>query len=522
MLLAIEPQYSAGYYVLSEIFLEAGLYKHAQSAHAQAVSLESKGKPTIVRAHGADATVMGNIELSQDQIELFLTLFSGQEDMYAFEVPGPGNERLFTNRKGAISPEEVARHLNGDLTLALYLFRENHTVSLMVIDIDISKKLILEKHDRPDELAELIKMTQADANRINCTSEELGIDVYTEDSGYRGRHCWFFFEHPVNAKDARTLAKVIMRKVGSPSGGVTWEVFPGTDRLKDAQPSPRIKLPLGRHPKSGRTGLFVDEMGFPFPSQGEYLQTVRRIPSALLEKIAAAEEKRQDIIGAEPAQSVAIQQKSSRLINEAGTFLVKPVVTKCGLMRYLIQKAEDTQYLPHQDRLSLLHVLVHLGDEGKEYLHRVMACCLNYNFGITQRQIDRSSGKPISCNRLREKYQALSAALKCNCRFKLLPNTYPSPVLHAVKKDEIQQIKLPVVEAGFSADAGDDVSRAEELLKKMQNLRKQQQGVENSLKKCEQQLSALFDRLEIDCLKIEAGVLVRKRVRDQQKWMIEI
>jgi len=166
--------------------------------------------------------------------------------------------------------------------------------------------------------------------------------------------------------------------------------------------------------------------------------------------------------------------------------------------------------------------MAHLGNEGKEYLHQVMACCLNYNHGITQKHINRLLGKPISCGRLREKYQELSAALKCNCRFKLLPNTYPSPVLHAVKKGETQPIKLPVVEDSLSAKTGDDIALVEEILKKMQNLRKQRQGIENSVKKCEQQLSAFFDRIETDQLVIEAGTLVRKRIGEQVKWIIEI
>lgn len=524
MFLAVEPQCSSGYHALSEMYLEAGLYMQAQSAYTQAAVLDNKTEQIPVKDQNTvnSAVAVEHVELKPAEIELFLDLFAGRDDIYAFEVPGKDNDRIFTNKKGSINGDELNRHLSGEITLDIYLIRENHTVRLMVIDIDVSKKIMLEKADRPDELAEMIKLTQTDANRIKSASGALGISTYLEDSGYRGRHCWFFFEDPVKAKDARTIAGAIMRRAGAPSGGVTWELFPGTDRLKNTQLSHCIKLPFGRHPKSGRLGLFVDEIGCHILKQDECLKNISRISSALVEKIVATEERRQENLILDQNKVSAVTQKQSPLVNEAGSALLKPVVTGCSLVKYLILKAEDTKYLPHQDRLSLLHVLAHLGDEGKEYLHKVMACCLNYDSAITQKHITRLPEKPISCNRLREKYQSLSAALKCNCRFKLQSNNYPSPILHAIIKGREQQIKRPVVRDSFATDNGDDVSRAGELIKKMQNLRKQQQGIDNSIKKCEQQLSDLFDRLETDELAIGSGTLIRKRLKNQIKWMIEI
>lgn len=523
-ILAQEPLYAAGYHALSEIYLEAGLFKQAQVAHSLGAELESKMVEVIVKEEAnINAGAVEKVTLTPKGIELFLELFDGRDEIYSFEVAGKNKQRLFTNKKGAITADEVERHLAGEVTLNIYLMRGNQTVKLMVIDIDISKKIILEKGDHSEEFADLLKTTQTDANRIKSVAEELGINTYIEDSGYRGRHCWFFFEDPIKAGEARALAKMIMRRVGAPSGGVTWELIPGTDRLKNNQLSHCIKLPFGRHPKSGFLGLFVDETGFCFQNQGEYLQNIRRISTALVEKTVAVENKRRDNLDFGQNASTILLQKDSPLTNEAGAVLVKPVVAKCALVRFLILKAEDTQYLTHQDRLSLLHVLAHLGEEGTEYLHKVMACCLNYNWHITQKHIDRLPGKPISCNRLREKYQELTAALRCNCRFKLLPKNYPSPVLHAAKQGKEKLMKLPLVEENsFIPLSGNNASQAEEILQKMQNLRKQQQGIENSLKKNEQQLQALFDRLETDRLVIESGTLVRRRVKDKIKWIIEI
>jgi len=395
----------------------------------------------------------------------------------------------------------------------------------MAIDIDISKKLLLENKDHPVKINALLELTQTDANRIKSVCEEMDIKTYLEDSGYRGRHCWFFFEEPVPAKKARALANLIMRKAGEQSGGITWELFPGTDRLKNNQSLHRIKIPLGLHPVSGRRSLFVDETGAAVADQGGYLQLIKRIPLKQVENILVIEEKKSELLDFPALKIEQVIQKDSALILEAQGALIKPVVTGCALIRHLIQKAESTNYLPHADRQALLFVLAHLGEEGIAYLHLVIACCLNYDAKITQKHVDRLPEKPISCGRLRERYPQLSATLKCNCRFNRLPNTYPSPVLHALKKNSTKKTKIsmPLVENAMPEKIEDEKGDIEAILKRMQNLRRQQQGIEKSLDKCDQLLSAYFDNKQIDRLPVEAGLLVRVRTEDGRvKWVIEI
>jgi group II intron reverse transcriptase/maturase len=525
VLLSAEPRCAATYHVLSELYLAAGLYSQAQSAHSRAAELESREAKTaedaLISAGSPDD--VHKVLLTAAEKDLYLKLFSGRDDVYAIETLSSGRERLFTNKKSSISVDELDRHLAGEITLVVYIIRENHTVKFMLIDIDVSKKLLLEKEEQGEALNELIKLTQVDANRIKSAATEMGLTVYIEDSGYRGRHCWFFFEQPVKARDARIMAKAIMRKAGDVTGGVTWELFPGTDRLKNTQISQRIKLPLGVHPKSGRRGLFVDEMGLQLDNQGEYLQNIQPLTAVQVEQIVATEEKRskKGDLNLQPADSLA--ERSSLLIEQADSVLVKAVINKCALIKYLILMAEDTKYLTHQDRLTLLHVLAHLGDNGKAYLHRVMACCINYNQGITQKHIDRLPGKPISCSRLREKYPELTASMNCNCYFKLLPKNYPSPVLHAISIDKQKQINHPLVaDDDLSASCSPEAEQVEATLKKMQNLRRQQQGIENAMQKYEQQLLAIFQNLETDRIAIGAGTLVCKQLKDKIKWVIEI
>lgn len=317
-----------------------------------------------------------------------------------------------------------------------------------------------------------------------------------------------------------------MRKTGAPSGGVTWELFPGSDRLKNTQSLHRIKLPLGIHPVSGKRAMFVDEAGVTFPDQGSYLRQIQRVPCDVIETILEKDEKRKESYMFPVAKADQIIEKETALTKDLQSRLVRAVVERCALIRYLIQKAETTNYLPHGDRQVLLYVLAHLGDEGKKYLHQVMACCLNYKQNITQKHIDRLPDKPISCSRLRERYPQLSAELKCSCRFNRMPNTYPSPVLHAVKKSgpKPKEIKMPLVENAIPEEiTGSSDAEVENVLKKMRNLRRQQENIDKSLKKCEQVLARFFDDNQIESLPVEAGTLVRVRSENgAAKWVIEL
>lgn len=59
---------------------------------------------------------------------------------------------------------------------------------------------------------------------------------------------------------------------------------------------------------------------------------------------------------------------------------VLEVLKKCSLMRYLCQKAAKTGYLTHFERLSILYVFGHLGEDGQQFVHQVMSLTLNYQY----------------------------------------------------------------------------------------------------------------------------------------------
>ncbi|KIR01320.1 hypothetical protein P261_00134 [Lachnospiraceae bacterium TWA4] len=64
--------------------------------------------------------------------------------------------------------------------------------------------------------------------------------------------------------------------------------------------------------------------------------------------------------------------------------------------------------------------------------------------------------------------------------------------------------------------------KVQDLASKLLELKKQQRGLMKSVKKYETELSQIFDAQKVDCLEIEMGLLVRKKIQDGYEWVIEL
>ena len=73
-------------------------------------------------------------------IQDYMELFVGREDIYAREITGEGNRRVTEQIMEPLTDEQVRRHLAGDEILESYVRRPNNTSKYVVFDIDISKR----------------------------------------------------------------------------------------------------------------------------------------------------------------------------------------------------------------------------------------------------------------------------------------------------------------------------------------------------------------------------------------------
>jgi hypothetical protein len=165
------------------------------------------------------------VELNDAEQELFLDLFCGREGVYGKEVIAAG-KRFFRPVEAYFSQEPLEQHLRGEFTAGLYLRRLNNTVKVLVVDLDIGKKYILQGRGDPVLMDELLQKAHQAAVKVKRAAEAWGLTCYIEDSGYRGRHCWFFLKHPIKVATALAFFKRLRFKVGICDRSKNLGIFP--------------------------------------------------------------------------------------------------------------------------------------------------------------------------------------------------------------------------------------------------------------------------------------------------------
>lgn len=492
---------------LSEWLLEKDLFLLAKELHEPVLPIQAKNSKKIERFD------------ENDIFSEFLTLFSGKEDRFLVESYIDG-KRTFSPIHRALNKEDVKLHYSGELTVVQSLIRSNKTVSYAVIDIDVAKNLIRSSEDN-EFLIEKKKVAFTDALKLVDTARRAGFHGQLVDSGYRGYHIWFFFAEPVDLKYAFLFLSNLVSHAGGPSEEIVWERFPKQKKLSDGKSGQAIKLPWGKHSVSNKQSWFLDHAGNVIQDQFSIIKKVKKIT-------------RERLLTFVQQPNVQDKVAKNRLPIEEATLpqSIRMILNGCPVMRHMVEKAKNTSYLNHQERLLMLNVFAPIGEEGYQFIHRVIGQTMNYNPGTTEKFIKRSYNKPISCIRIREHFPGLTAQLPCNCQFPLKKGGYPSPVLHhqqlehlvqrKPQKNEIKKDKSVVVKDASEKVAASKTTeiqsetpiqtqKVNELALKLIELRKQQRGVTKRLRYMENELSQLFDEQKVDQMEIELGSLIRQK-----------
>ena len=365
--------------------------------------------------------------------------------------------------------------------------------------------------------------------------DKLGLKCYIEDTGHRGYHMWLFFGEWIPVRYIHMLSDYIEKFIFkqniilqannnfSNEGDISIEFFPNKTRVKDGKMGQTIKIPLGYHIKTGNKSNFLDDDFKPIIDYHMFLDSIAvfglKSIRKLLGKVNISDNTGQRELDTDISMFRKIDQGITQVLN------------KCSLMRYLCQKAYKTGYLSHFERLSVLYVFGHMGDNGKEFVHTIMSYTLNYQYSITQKFISRIPAKPVSCIKLREQYKMITAEYGCNCNFRRTKNCYPSPVLHAIKNADSEQgeVTMPTsrtITKEKEKIVYDEINihkKANAIAAKILEYKKQKRGIDKNIEKLEDNLQCLFENAGIDCLEIEIGMLVRrKKDNGENEWIIEI
>ena len=418
------PDYRQGYEKLVEYYTELGLYGFAEKAHQKVLELDDDTeavKPPPVQHDQKDSPSHDDFDYKNVKIERFLDIFKGRSDAHAKQWVDERGKWGFMRVERGLKTKDIYKHLKGDETLAIYPVTAKDTVYFIVFDVDTAKRSILEAKE--SDLQDFRKKAHQDILRIKTVCEQMSLTLYIEDSGYKGRHGWLFFNEEISAAMAIQLGRDIMKKAGGPSQGMIWELFPmgKSERYKS-----QIKLPLGINRKNYRRGQFLNENGHPAPDQSLLLKTIRKNNTDDVQKFL--KEKNAGCNGS----SVTGNRDQEQDVMPAG---LAKMVDQCKVIKHLIAKAKDTNYLNNYERICLLYTLSFAGKEGCKLLHKVISYCINYDYHYTQRQIERRKESPISCAKIMENFSELAETLPCDCKFNLPPRSYPSPFLYLLEAE---------------------------------------------------------------------------------------
>lgn len=371
--------------------------------------------------------------ISDEALAVFQERFGGREGIYA---------RQWVNRKGrtGYAPVEepltlttLRRHLLGDLTLGVYQLRHDNDVHWAVLDIDVNASARQDAHT-PRQYAALIEETHETACALMNVAHQYGLMPMLEDSGGKGRHLWFFFEHPVPAKDAQVLLRWLVSRSDAYSRHIDIEVFPKQSFTRKG-PGNLVKLPLGIHRGTQRRCHFLNVQGEVQPRPFELLSgaslidkdTVRELVDLGRRELGASAFE-----GEGGAASADAQNRGVSMMTSQGPYAletdeeVKCLRTHCPMINDIMERVTRDRVITDVERRAITYTVGHL-EEGANAVNALFEQANNVDRQHFLKT--RHKGQPMGCKRIRRELGHIAKHVGCNCRF-VGTSSYDHPLLH--------------------------------------------------------------------------------------------
>lgn len=168
---------------IMQLYTEAGCYNKASSVAEQIkrfqLVAEERKRPVIQFPDDAEDRD-SRLRFTKEQWESYYRNFVGREDLYVEEVLGRNNRRECRQVPAPLDDAVLKEHISGQRTVGAYVQRCNGTAKYMVIDIDVSKKAILEAGDAPDAMRPCLQKAADLAAEFEHILQMLGLTGYIE------------------------------------------------------------------------------------------------------------------------------------------------------------------------------------------------------------------------------------------------------------------------------------------------------------------------------------------------------
>lgn len=394
-------------------------------------------------------------------VEKFMYLFSGREDVFSIQTV----EGYYPVRR-PLEVKDVMEHFAGKKTIGIYVMRSDDTVKFAALDVDVAKSA----SEDEDVLLNLCKNLAQEVYRI-ISSENL--KAYAEFSGKKGYHIWIFFDTPVSAYKIRYVLRKIVDKVSIPEG-LKVEIFPKQDKLNGGLGN-LIKAPLGKHVKTGKWCVFLDDEFRVASNQFQFLMNITTNSASVVDELFREysenesdvesfsesaidlsqtknrKKSRQRSSGSSNAKHLAVHElnlsnkstiiESSKVLkkvlrNEIASRTYEPLLTKltnsCFIFGQIVAKAEAIAHISDEEKDILVGILKHIPN-GFELAKKVLEKTIDYSEEQVRNLFDKAGSIPITCEDIKVKTFSFSLALdtsRCVCRFSRMLNT-PVNYVHA-------------------------------------------------------------------------------------------
>lgn len=458
--------------------------------------------------------------LDDDAVLTFVTRFSGREGVYARQWAGQGKSG-YSPIHEAFSPAVARQHLSGHSTIGVYPVRMNQTVRFLAFDFDAAKTARDQAATSGAQWEAALRMVHAAAVRLLDVASTFGLTGLLEDSGWKGRHVWFFFAGSAPATAVRQLADRLLARLPALPPEVSVEVFPKQAQLRPDQLGNLIKLPLGVHRVTGRRSTFLDPAGGVL---ADPIEALRRIPlldrdrlAALLAQVPPPQPVRTRARGPEaehartdaepdalPPWETPREGTPAPVRYEAPPYRleddveVQTLLSRCPVLRAIVDRAQTQGTLSAEERSVLTYTVGHV-TLGAAAVNAVLDHVPGHD--VNERLKSPLRGHPTSCQKIRAKVSALAEKVGCGCTFAAGTAAYPNPLIH------VQEARARGVGAGVARTMELSLLQAEHLVEDLRRIRADLHRLNRLAREAETRLKDFMEEQALAAFETPSGVV---------------